>query len=204
MVRLIGHSQHNALTRTGGLLVILHTRAAARGIHSLNHQRNTARVLQYELSRPLLSPVEAAHVSLLTVNLRYGIGPGRFLFLTAALPTDDFQVEFLDLRIVDGVADGQHTVVLVKQERLDELMELQAAISLKYNESRIGGVERVLVDSCDVSARVCSCRSSGEAPEVDGEILLECQKGQSLPVPGEFVDVRITGADEYDLNAELI
>lgn len=92
----------------------------------------------------------------------------------------------------------------VKQERLDELMELQAAISLKYNESRIGGVERVLVDSCDVSARVCSCRSSGEAPEVDGEILLECQKGQSLPVPGEFVDVRITGADEYDLNAELI
>lgn len=92
----------------------------------------------------------------------------------------------------------------VKQERLDELMELQAAISLKYNESRIGGVERVLVDSCDVSARVCSCRSSGEAPEVDGEILLECQKGQSLPVSGEFVDVRITGADEYDLNAELI
>lgn len=92
----------------------------------------------------------------------------------------------------------------VKQERLDELMELQAAISLKYNENRIGGVERVLVDSCDVSARVCSCRSSGEAPEVDGEILLECQKGQSLPVPGEFVDVRITGADEYDLNAELI
>ena len=38
----------------------------------------------------------------------------------------------------------------VKQERLDELMELQADISLRYNESRIGSVERVLVDSVSV------------------------------------------------------
>ncbi len=92
----------------------------------------------------------------------------------------------------------------VKQERLDELMELQAGISLSYNESRIGTVERVLVDSSDPASRTCSCRTSKEAPEVDGEVILECPEGVPMPEPGTFVDVRITGADEYDLNAELL
>lgn len=92
----------------------------------------------------------------------------------------------------------------VKQERLDELMELQAGISLSYNESRIGTVERVLVDSSDPASRICSCRTSKEAPEVDGEVILECPEGVPMPEPGTFVDVRITGADEYDLNAELL
>lgn len=92
----------------------------------------------------------------------------------------------------------------VKQERLDELMELQAGISLKFNESRIGSIERVLVDSCDPVSRVCTCRTSKEAPEVDGEVILECPGNGPLPLPGTFVDVRITGADEYDLNAELL
>lgn len=92
----------------------------------------------------------------------------------------------------------------VKQERLDELMELQAGISLSYNESRIGTVERVLVDSSDPASRTCSCRTSREAPEVDGEVVLECQEGGPMPEPGTFVNVRIIGADEYDLNAELL
>lgn len=64
----------------------------------------------------------------------------------------------------------------VKQERLDELMELQAGISLSYNESRIGTVERVLVDSSDPASRTCSCRTSREAPEVDGEVVLEAKR----------------------------
>ena len=92
----------------------------------------------------------------------------------------------------------------VKQERLDELMELQAGISLRYNESRIGDTERVLVDSCDPDRMTCTARTSKESPEVDGEVLVTCPKGRPLPEPGSFVEVRITGADEYDLNAELL
>ena len=92
----------------------------------------------------------------------------------------------------------------LKQERLDELMELQAGISLRYNESRIGTVERVLVDACDSAGRVCTCRSRREAPEVDGEVIVRWPEGRSMPAPGSFVDVRITGADEYDLNAEVL
>lgn len=90
----------------------------------------------------------------------------------------------------------------VKQERLDELMELQAGISLKYNESRIGSVERVLVDSCDPVENTFSGRTSRESPEVDGEVNVTCNG--KLPVPGTFAEVRITGADEYDLTGELL
>lgn len=92
----------------------------------------------------------------------------------------------------------------VKQERLDELMELQASISLKYNESRIGSVERVLIDTCSPEEGTCTGRTSREAPEVDGEVTVVCPGGMPLPGPGSFVDVRVTGADEYDLTAELL
>ena len=90
----------------------------------------------------------------------------------------------------------------VKQERLDELMELQADISLRYNESRIGSVERVLVDSVSAEDGTFTGRTSRESPEVDGEVIVQC--AGEYPAPGTFVDVRITGADEYDLSGELI
>ena len=84
-----------------------------------------------------------------------------------------------------------------KDARYDALMSLQSEISLEFNRSRVGNVERVMVD--DVVDGTLVCRSQYESPEVDGEILV---KGDS-PV-GSFIDVRITGADEYDLIAEMI
>ena len=90
----------------------------------------------------------------------------------------------------------------VKQERLDELMELQADISLRYNESRIGSVERVLVDSVSVEDGTFTGRTSRESPEVDGEVIVP-YSGSALS-PGDIVEVRITGADEYDLSGELL
>ena len=90
----------------------------------------------------------------------------------------------------------------VKQERLDELMELQAAISLNYNESRIGSVERVIVDSCHPEEGTFTGRTSKESPEVDGEVTVVCRG--KMPVQGSFTDVRITGADEYDLTGEIL
>ena len=85
----------------------------------------------------------------------------------------------------------------VKQERYDRLMELQSGISLAFNQSRVGTRTRVLVDSVSGDG-ILVCRSQTESPEVDGEILI---KG-TAPV-GQFADVTITGADEYDLIAEL-
>lgn len=86
-----------------------------------------------------------------------------------------------------------------KSSRLEKLMNLQAGISFKCNQKRIGTVERVLVDSC--SGNTLICRSFAESPEVDGEILLQ---GAPRSLVGKFVDVRIISANEYDLKAELL
>lgn len=86
-----------------------------------------------------------------------------------------------------------------KQSRLDRLMSLQSDISYSYNQSRIGSVERVLVDEVMPDGTLV-CRSQYESPDVDGEILV---RDTSVPV-GEFITVKITGAEEYDLEAERI
>ena len=87
----------------------------------------------------------------------------------------------------------------VKQERYDELMELQAQISLNYNLSRIGTTEKVLVDS--LTDGVLVGRSQKEAPEVDGEILIG-SKDRSLV--GQYVNVHIENANDYDLIGKII
>ena len=87
----------------------------------------------------------------------------------------------------------------VKQARLDALMSLQKEISLDFNRSRVGTVERVLVDSWVDGILVC--RSRYESPDVDGEILVRYPDGSPV---GGFIDVRIIGADEYDLIAEMV
>lgn len=91
----------------------------------------------------------------------------------------------------------------VKQERYDRLMELQSGISLACNQSRIGTRERVLVDS--FTDGILVARSQTESPEVDGEILIDPTPVTPTPdaLVGHFLDVTITGANEYDLIAEM-
>ena len=95
----------------------------------------------------------------------------------------------------------------VKQERLDELMEVQSGISLSFNQSRVGSEIEVIVD--DFTDGVLVCRSEFESPEVDGEILVRYDAGKAEGVDpyslvGDFIKVRIIGADEYDLIAEIV
>ncbi len=87
----------------------------------------------------------------------------------------------------------------LKQSRLDELMAVQKDISLEFNRSRVGTLERVLIDA--ESDGIFVCRSRYESPEVDGEILVKKFPGAA---PGDFITVRISGADEYDLIAEPV
>lgn len=95
----------------------------------------------------------------------------------------------------------------VKQDRLDRLMAIQREVSYSFNLSRVGSVERVIVD--DYVDGVYVCRSEFESPEVDGEILAKYPEtlqdtGDPAGIVGTFVNVRITGADEYDLTAEIV
>lgn len=98
-----------------------------------------------------------------------------------------------------GAANLRDTVpAKVKRERLSRLMDLQRGISFAYNNSRVGSVEKVLID--DWKDGVYVCRSEFESPEVDGEILVPGDGSMT----GRFADVRITEADEYDLKGEII
>ena len=92
-----------------------------------------------------------------------------------------------------------------KRERYERLMELQSGISLDYNISRIGTGERVLVDGFQDGVLVA--RSYGESPEVDGQILVgdaaSLSKVSPETVAGQFLNVKIESADEYDLLAVI-
>ena len=92
-----------------------------------------------------------------------------------------------------------------KQERLDALMTLQSGISLEFNQSRVGSEIKVIVD--DFNDGVFVCRSEFESPEVDGEILVKYDSSVEVDpysLIGEFITVKVVGADEYDLIAEIV
>lgn len=88
-----------------------------------------------------------------------------------------------------------HVSAKIKKSRRKELMQLQQSISRKINESFIGKTIPVLVESLTSSGKIIG-RSYRDAPEIDGLVYIN----SDLPlVPGEVLQVRITGASEYDL-----
>ncbi|HCU23823.1 MAG TPA: 30S ribosomal protein S12 methylthiotransferase RimO [Deltaproteobacteria bacterium] len=89
----------------------------------------------------------------------------------------------------------------VKQERLARLMEIQQAVSLKKNQALLGRRFRVLVDGpSEESELVYQGRLYSQAPEIDGVTYLSGDAAH----PGEFLEVEITQATEYDLVGELV
>jgi ribosomal protein S12 methylthiotransferase len=81
----------------------------------------------------------------------------------------------------------------VALDRLDRIMKAQAKISLKKNRALIGSRQRVLVDDMEDMALIG--RLQTQAPEIDGVVYLS----ETAAEPGDFVDVTITDAAEYDL-----
>ena len=82
----------------------------------------------------------------------------------------------------------------VKEARLAEIMEIQEQIALELNEAKVGSRLRVIVDREDSDYYVG--RTEYDSPEVDPEVLVE--KTTKL-TPGEFYNVRITGAMPFEL-----
>ena len=87
----------------------------------------------------------------------------------------------------------------VKAQRLDQLMMLQQGISMELLQARVGTECEVLVEGRDEDGWYG--RSILEAPESDGCIHLTAQRALT---PGTYVRARITGADAYDLTAEVL
>ena len=88
----------------------------------------------------------------------------------------------------------------LKEERRDEIMELQQEISLEKGDSRIGQELLVMIEGKVSGESAYIGRTYGDAPKVDGYIFV--QTGELL-VTGDFAKVKVTGALEYDLIGEL-
>jgi ribosomal protein S12 methylthiotransferase len=86
----------------------------------------------------------------------------------------------------------------VKQRRADEIMELQEQISLRENKEKEGKVFKVLIDGKENGFWVG--RTEGDSYEVDNTVLID--ENEPLAA-GEFFEVKITGADFFDLYATV-
>ncbi len=103
---------------------------------------------------------------------------------------------------VDGAGANalpDHVPAEIMAEREQSFMQLQAEISYKRLQAKLGTVQQVLVDGINEHGAIA--RSHADAPEIDG--LVYIRDGQHLKA-GELVDVRITEADEYDLSGHLL
>jgi len=128
---------------------------------------------------------------------------------------EDFQLllEFLEEAQLDRVGCFTYSAVdgakaneladpvpeVVKEARQKHFMETQAIISAKRLQAKVGSIQTVLID--EVTAEGAVARTMADAPEIDGCVFID---GATHLSPGDFVQVEIEEADEYDLWGHLV
>lgn len=88
----------------------------------------------------------------------------------------------------------------VKQERANEVMELQQGISLEINRSKIGKTFKVLIDRKEGGEFIG--RTEFDSPEVDNEVIITSNDNY-LRI-GDFVNVKVSSATEFDLTGAVV
>ncbi|MGQ3014377.1 MAG: 30S ribosomal protein S12 methylthiotransferase RimO [Flavobacteriales bacterium] len=88
----------------------------------------------------------------------------------------------------------------VKQERANEIMEVQRGISYDLNQARIGHTYKVLIDR--VEGGYFIGRTEFDSPEVDNEVLIPVN--DSYARVGDFAEVQIDDAQEFDLFGHFV
>lgn len=86
----------------------------------------------------------------------------------------------------------------VKQQRANEIMELQSQISWELNQEHIGKTFRCIIDRKESNYFVG--RTEFDSPDVDNEVLIDATS--TYLKTGEFVNIKITDATEFDLYGE--
>lgn len=88
----------------------------------------------------------------------------------------------------------------IKEERAARIMEIQKEISFDKNQGKIGKIFKVLIDKKEGDYFVG--RTESDSPEVDNEVLLSAKENYARI--GDFVNVRIDDANEFDLFATVV
>ena len=86
-----------------------------------------------------------------------------------------------------------------KEARAQEIMEVQQEISLEKNQEKIGRVMKVIIDKKEAGRYLG--RTEFDSVEVDNEVIISGNKKLTI---GEFVQVKITKAFDYDIEGELV
>ena len=88
----------------------------------------------------------------------------------------------------------------VKQQRANEIMELQSQISWELNQAKIGQIFRCVIDRKEGNHFIG--RTEFDSPDVDNEVLIDATK--HYVKQGDFIDLKITEAADFDLYGEPI
>ncbi len=86
-----------------------------------------------------------------------------------------------------------------KEERAEEIMEVQQEISLEKNMEKVGKTFKVLIDKKEAGRYLG--RTEFDSVEVDNEVIIQSKKKLTI---GEFVQVKITKAYDYDIEGEVV
>ena len=86
-----------------------------------------------------------------------------------------------------------------KEERAQEIMEVQQEISLEKNQEKVGKIFKVLIDKKEAGRYLG--RTEFDSVEVDNEVIIESKKKLTI---GDFVQVKITKAYDYDIEGEVV
>lgn len=86
-----------------------------------------------------------------------------------------------------------------KEERAQEIMEVQQEISYEKNQEKVGAVLKVIIDKKEAGRYIG--RTEFDSVEVDNEVIIQTNKRLQI---GQFYSVKITKAFDYDLEAELV
>ena len=95
--------------------------------------------------------------------------------------------------LADNIADEE------KERRAQEIMEVQQEISLEKNQEKVGKTFKVIIDKKEAGRYLG--RTEFDSVEVDNEVVINTTKRHAI---GEFVNVKITKAYDYDLEGEVV
>lgn len=88
-----------------------------------------------------------------------------------------------------------------KQQRADSIMRIQTGIMAELQAEKVGRTLTVLCDGQDEESGLYLCRSTADAPDIDGAV---CVASDEPLYPGQFYDVLVEESDEYDLYGRLV
>jgi len=88
----------------------------------------------------------------------------------------------------------------VKRSRAEAIMAIQQGISSENNQKKVGKIYKVLIDRKEGNYFIG--RSEADSPEVDNEVLIDANRFYTRI--GDFANVKITSAEDFDLYGEVV